>query len=52
MVSSMDRLAPDRDDDLRALVQGLTRKGVREEFVKKAWGSPAGASPWLTSCSL
>ncbi|MFE4542313.1 recombinase family protein [Arthrobacter sp. NPDC056727] len=33
-VHSMDRLARNLDD-LRALVQGLTRKGVRVEFVKE-----------------
>ncbi|MDQ0864817.1 DNA invertase Pin-like site-specific DNA recombinase [Arthrobacter globiformis] len=32
---SMDRLARNLDD-LRALVQGLTRKGVRVEFVKES----------------
>jgi DNA invertase Pin-like site-specific DNA recombinase len=31
----MDRLARNLDD-LRALVQGLTRKGVRVEFVKES----------------
>ena len=35
VVHSMDRLARNLDD-LRALVQGLTRKGVRVEFVKKS----------------
>lgn len=35
MVHSMDRLARNLDD-LRALVQGLTRKGVRVEFVKES----------------
>lgn len=34
VVHSMDRLARNLDD-LRALVQGLTRKGVRVEFVKE-----------------
>jgi DNA invertase Pin-like site-specific DNA recombinase len=35
VVLSMDRLARNLDD-LRALVQGLTRKGVRVEFVKES----------------
>jgi DNA invertase Pin-like site-specific DNA recombinase len=35
MVHSMDRLARNLDD-LRALVQGLTRKGVRVEFIKES----------------
>ena len=34
VVHSMDRLARNLDD-LRALVQGLTRRGVRVEFVKE-----------------
>jgi DNA invertase Pin-like site-specific DNA recombinase len=34
VVHSMDRLARNLDD-LRALVQGLTRKGVRVEFIKE-----------------
>jgi DNA invertase Pin-like site-specific DNA recombinase len=34
VVHSMDRLARNLDD-LRALVQGLTRKGVRVEFLKE-----------------
>ncbi|WP_017200542.1 recombinase family protein [Arthrobacter sp. M2012083] len=34
VVHSMDRLARNLDD-LRSLVQGLTRKGVRVEFVKE-----------------
>lgn len=34
VVHSMDRLARNLDD-LRALVQGLTREGVRVEFVKR-----------------
>ncbi len=34
VVHSMDRLARNLDD-LRALVQKLTRKGVRVEFVKE-----------------
>jgi DNA invertase Pin-like site-specific DNA recombinase len=34
VVHSMDRLARNLDD-LRAVVQGLTRKGVRVEFVKE-----------------
>jgi DNA invertase Pin-like site-specific DNA recombinase len=35
IVHSMDRLARNLDD-LRALVQGLTRRGVRVEFVKES----------------
>jgi DNA invertase Pin-like site-specific DNA recombinase len=35
VVHSMDGLARNLDD-LRALVQGLTRKGVRVEFVKES----------------
>jgi DNA invertase Pin-like site-specific DNA recombinase len=35
VVHSMDRLARNLDD-LRALVQGITRKGVRVEFVKES----------------
>lgn len=35
VVHSMDRLARNLDG-LRALVQGLTRKGVRVEFVKES----------------
>jgi DNA invertase Pin-like site-specific DNA recombinase len=35
VVHSMDRLARNLDD-LRSLVQGLTRKGVRVEFVKES----------------
>lgn len=35
VLRSMDRLARNLDD-LRALVQGLTRKGVRVEFVKES----------------
>jgi DNA invertase Pin-like site-specific DNA recombinase len=35
VVHSMDRLARNLDD-LRALVQGLTRRGVRVEFVKES----------------
>jgi DNA invertase Pin-like site-specific DNA recombinase len=35
VVHSMDRLARNLDD-LRALVQGLTRKGVRVEFIKES----------------
>jgi DNA invertase Pin-like site-specific DNA recombinase len=34
VVHSMDRLARNLDD-LRALVQGLTRRGVRVEFIKE-----------------
>jgi Resolvase, N terminal domain len=44
IVHSMDRLARDLDD-LSALVQGLTSKGVRAKFVKRAWSSPARTPP-------
>ncbi len=40
----MDRLARNLDD-LRALVQGLTRKGVRVEFVKESLVFTGGDSP-------
>ena len=39
VVHSMDRLARNLDD-LRRLVQHLTQRGVRIEFVKKACASP------------
>jgi DNA invertase Pin-like site-specific DNA recombinase len=44
VVHSMDRLARNLDD-LRALVQGLTRKGVRVEFVKESLVSTGEDSP-------
>jgi len=44
VVNSMDRLARNLDD-LRALVQGLTRKGVRVEFVKESLVFTAEDSP-------
>lgn len=47
---SMDRLARNLDD-LRALVQALTRKGVRVEFDKESLGFTGEDSPWPTSCS-
>jgi DNA invertase Pin-like site-specific DNA recombinase len=50
VVHSMDRLARNLDD-LRALVQGLTRRGVRVEFIKESSSSPARTPPWPTSCS-
>jgi DNA invertase Pin-like site-specific DNA recombinase len=40
----MDRLARNLDD-LRALVQGLTREGVRVEFVKESLVSTGDDSP-------
>jgi DNA invertase Pin-like site-specific DNA recombinase len=46
----MDRLARTLDD-LRALVQGLTRKGVRVEFIKEGLVLTGEDSPWPTSCS-
>lgn len=45
VVHSMDRLARNLDD-LRALVQGLARKGVRVEFVRRTWSSPGRTPPW------
>ena len=45
-----DRLARNLDD-LRALVLGLTRKGVRVEFVKESLVFTGEDSPWPTSCS-
>jgi DNA invertase Pin-like site-specific DNA recombinase len=50
VVHSMDRLARNLDD-LRALVQRLTRKGVRVEFVKEHLLLLARTPPWRTSCS-
>lgn len=44
VVHSMDRPARNLDD-LRALVQGLTRKGVRVEFVKESLHSTGDDSP-------
>jgi DNA invertase Pin-like site-specific DNA recombinase len=44
VVHSMDRLAPNLDDP-RALVQGLTRKGVRVEFVKESLVFTGADSP-------
>jgi hypothetical protein len=43
VVNSMDRLARNLDD-LRALVQGFTRKGVRVEFIKEPADAKAGVS--------
>lgn len=37
--------------DVRALVQGLKRKGVRVSFGNRAWTSPARTRPWPSSCS-
>jgi hypothetical protein len=50
VVHSMDRLARNLDD-LRALVQDLTRKGVRVEFAKESLVFTGEDSPWPTSCS-
>jgi DNA invertase Pin-like site-specific DNA recombinase len=44
VVHSMDRLARNLDD-LRALVQGLTRKGVRVKFVKESMVFTSEDSP-------
>jgi hypothetical protein len=43
----MDRLARNLDG-LRALVQGLTRKGMRVEFVKESLLFTGEGSPWPT----
>jgi DNA invertase Pin-like site-specific DNA recombinase len=50
VVHSMDRLARNLDD-LRSLVQTLTRKGVPVEFVKESLVFTGEDSPWPTSCS-
>ena len=50
VVHSMDRLAGNLDD-LRALVQGLTRKRVRVEFIKGSLVFTGEDSPMPTSCS-
>jgi DNA invertase Pin-like site-specific DNA recombinase len=47
VVHSMDRLARNLDD-LRRLVQELTQRGVRIEFLKEIWCSPARIRPWPT----
>jgi DNA invertase Pin-like site-specific DNA recombinase len=46
-VHGMDRLARNLDD-LGALVQGLTRKGVRVEFVKESLVFTGEDSPMAT----
>jgi DNA invertase Pin-like site-specific DNA recombinase len=50
VVQSMDRMARNLDD-LRALVQGLTRRGVRVEFLKEQLVFTGEDSPGPTSCS-
>ena len=50
VVHSMDRLARNLDD-LRALFQALTRKGVRVELVKESLEFTGETPPWPTSCS-
>lgn len=50
VVQSMDRLASYRYD-LRALVQGLTRRRVRVFVKKGAWSSPARTPPLANSPS-
>ena len=48
VVHSMDRLARNLDD-LRRLVQKLTQRGVRIEFLKEgAWCSLARTRRWPT----
>ena len=46
-VHSMDRLARNLDD-LRSLVQKLTRKGVRIEFLKENVTFTGRIRPWQT----
>ncbi len=48
VVHSMDRLARNLDD-LRRLVQNLTNRGVRIEFVKESLTLPARIRLWQTS---
>lgn len=50
VVHSMDRLARNLDD-LRRLVQGLTRQGVKVEFVKERLVFTGEDSPMATLCS-
>ena len=50
VVHSMDRLARNLDD-LRSLVQGLTRQRVRVELTKEQLVFNGEDSPWPTSCS-
>lgn len=50
IVHSMYRLARNLDD-LPGLVHGLTRKGVRVEFVKEGLVFTGEDSPQATSCS-
>ncbi len=47
VVHSMDRLARNLDD-LRRLVQKLTQRGVRIEFLKEGWCSLARTRRWPT----
>ena len=49
-VHSMDRLARNLDD-LRALIQGLSRKGVWVDLVKESLVFTGEDSPWPTLCS-
>lgn len=50
VVHTLDRLARTLDD-LRALVQGLTRKGVQVSSSRRAWSLPVRTPPWPTSYS-
>jgi DNA invertase Pin-like site-specific DNA recombinase len=50
VVVHMDRLARNLDE-LRSLVQTLTCKGVRVEFIKESLVFTARTLPWPTSCS-
>ncbi len=47
VVVHMDRLARNLDD-LRRLVQKLTQRGVRIEFLKEGWCSLARTRRWPT----
>ena len=50
VVHSMDRLARNLDD-LRRLVQSLTKRGIRIEFVKESLAFTARIRRWQISCS-
>lgn len=49
VIHSMDRLAHNLDD-LRRIVQDLTGRGVRVEFVKETWSLPARILRWRNCC--
>jgi len=46
---SMDRLARNLDD-LRRLVMGLTKRGIRVEFVKESLTLPGRIPQWQRCC--